>query len=493
MDTTLEQYMPALADNEALSHLRTNANLAYFEEQAAHEIQYKRKHWYYWQQITDYLNYFTHPANSVLEVGCGTGELLAGVQGNYKTGIDFSPAMIDIARLSYPELEFHAMAAENIDLVKKYDTIIISNLVGYLNDIEAVFEQLHKVSHPRTKVIVSYFNFLWQPLLQLSENLGLKRETPQQNWLSNTDLTNLLYLSGFDTYRLTRETLLPVHVPILSPILNKYVAKLPLLKHLCINMFAFAMPEQRTPRKIYSTQYSTSVVVPARNEAGNIESAVMRLPQLGKSTELIFVEGNSTDNTWQTIQEVQNKYQGIVDIKIAQQAGKGKGDAVRKGFSIATGDILMILDADLTVPPEDLPKFYNAIASGKGDFINGSRLVYKMDKNAMRPLNLLGNKFFSIVFSWLLDQPFKDTLCGTKVIFREDYLKLAQNRNFFGDFDPFGDFDLIFGAYKLNLKIVELPIRYRERTYGETNISRFKHGLILLQMVAYAARKIKFI
>ena len=180
------------------------------------------------------------------------------------------------------------------------------------------------------------------------------------------------------------------------------------------------------------------------------------------------------------------------DIKIAQQPGKGKGDAVRKGFGMATGDILMILDADLTVPPEDLPAFYEAITQNKGEFINGSRLVYPMEKNAMRILNLFGNKFFSMMFSWLLEQPIKDTLCGTKVIFRKDYEKLVKNRAFFGDFDPFGDFDLIFGAYKLNLKIVDLPIRYRERVYGETNISRFSHGFMLLRMVAYAARKIKF-
>jgi glycosyltransferase involved in cell wall biosynthesis len=216
------------------------------------------------------------------------------------------------------------------------------------------------------------------------------------------------------------------------------------------------------------------------------------MPKFGKHIEILFVEGNSTDDTWAKIQEIQRKYQTTHDIKILQQPGKGKGDAVRAGYSVATGDILMILDADLTVPPEDLPKFYHAIASGKAEFINGSRLVYPMQKKAMRPLNSLGNKFFSIAFSWLLEQPIKDTLCGTKVMFRSDYIKLAANRKFFGDFDPFGDFDLIFGAYKLNLKIIDLPIRYQERTYGDTNISRFRHGFLLLKMVLFAAGKIKF-
>jgi glycosyltransferase involved in cell wall biosynthesis len=236
-----------------------------------------------------------------------------------------------------------------------------------------------------------------------------------------------------------------------------------------------------------------SVVIPARNENGNIENAILRIPAMGKHTEIIFVEGHSKDDTWSKIQEMHEKYKDKFDIKMTRQDGKGKGDAVRKGFEIAQGDILMILDADLTVPPEDLPKFYDAIASGKGEFINGSRLVYNMDKKAMRFLNLLGNKLFSLMFTWLLDQRFKDTLCGTKVIYEHDYKQLKKGRKFFGEFDPFGDFDLIFGASKLNLKIIEIPIQYRERTYGSTNISRFKHGLLLLKMCYFALRKMKFI
>jgi glycosyltransferase involved in cell wall biosynthesis len=246
----------------------------------------------------------------------------------------------------------------------------------------------------------------------------------------------------------------------------------------------------RTQEEIDS--YSTTVVIPARNESGNIENAILRLPKFGRHIEIIYVEGNSTDDTWQKIQEIQEKYKDSHDIKIMQQDGKGKGDAVRKGYAAATGDILMILDADLTVPPEDLPKFYYALAAGKGDFINGSRLVYPMEKGAMRFLNNLGNKFFSLVFSWLLEQSLKDTLCGTKVMFRKDYISLINNRSYFGNFDPFGDYDLLFGAYKLNLKIIDLPIRYQERTYGDTNISRFRHGLLLLRMCLFASKKIKF-
>lgn len=466
-----------------------NKRLEYFEKQAKIRVKSRKQHSYYWNDITYFCNYFAHEELSVLEIGCGTGELLNDIKGKRKVGIDFSPAMIDIAKKQFPAIEFHCMPAENITIEEKFDLIILSNLIGHLEDVQRVLEALHKHCHSRTKVIVTYHNYLWEPLLKFAEAIGLKTKTNNLNWLGMNDLNNLLYLSGFDVYRSTRRMLMPFNIPLIAPFFNKYIAKLPFFRHFCINQFAFAKP-----LPVGNEQgHSVSVIIPARNESGNIENAITRLPKLGKHTEIVFIEGNSTDDTWDTIQKIQQKYSGQYDIKIGQQKGKGKGDAVRVGFDMATCDILMILDADLTVPPEDLVKFYDAIDSGKGDFINGSRLVYPMDKQAMRFLNLLGNKFFSLAFTWLLDRPFKDTLCGTKVIFRDDYNRLKRNRTFFGEFDPFGDYDLLFGAHKLNLKMVEIPIRYKERTYGTTNISRFKHGLLLLRMCAFAARKIKFI
>jgi SAM-dependent methyltransferase len=469
------------------------SKLLYFEKLAPSQKKNRGFNAYYWNQITSYCDYFSHEDISILEIGCATGELLNGVRAKHKVGIDFSPSTIAIAKEKFPGIEFHVMEAENIQLEEKFDLIVLSNLIGYVDDVEKVFQQLHKVCHPQTKIIVTYYNYLWEPLLKFAEKIRIKKPVPLQNWLSLADINNLLYLAGFDVYRNTKRMLFPFNVPLIKNFLNGFLVKLPFFRLFSLDIYTFAKPLSTLAENEYKEKYSVSVVIPARNESGNIENAILRLPKLGKHTEIIFIEGNSTDDTWLKIQEIATKYSNTHDIKIGQQGGKGKADAVRKGFGMATGDILMILDADLTVPPEDLPKFYDAIASGKGDFINGSRLVYPMDKEAMRFLNLLGNKFFSIAFTWLLEQKFKDTLCGTKVIFREDYYRLVKNQRYFGDFDPFGDYDLIFGAHKLNHKIVEVPIRYKERTYGSTNISRFKHGLILLRMCSFAARKIKFI
>jgi len=464
----------------------------YFEELAPVYDKYRSRNSYYWNDIQDYFNYFLHDENSILQIGCGTGETLSKLKGGFKTGIDFSPKMIESACMNHPDLDFHVMDSSSISLENKYDVIIFSNVVGFFDNVLYDFSSIKRCCHSGTKIFVSSYSRIWQPFLTLASFLGIKKKSPEQNWLSQGDIENLLYLAGFETYRKNMRLLIPFNIPLISFIVNKYIARLPIINSLCLAQYVFARVKPETVAED-NELYSVSVVIPARNESGNIEKAILNTPEMGKWTELIFIEGNSTDDTWEVILEMCDKYKDKRRIKIGQQSGKGKYDAVKKGYDeLAEGDVLMILDADVTVPPEDLPKFDAAISGGKGEFINGSRLVYPMEKKAMRFLNLLGNKFFSYCFSWLLGQPVKDTLCGTKVMFRDDYNKLAKNRKFFGDFDPFGDFDLLFGAYKLNLKIIDLPVRYRDRSYGDTNISRFRHGVILLRMVAFALNKIKF-
>lgn len=467
---------------------------SYFTSLAPSWARYRIHRAYYWRQITRFVSFYMNPAQSVLEIGCAAGDLIAGVPGARKVGVDFCPELIAQARVAHPDVEFHVMEAEDMRLDEKFDVIILSNLVGYLDDVEVVLDQVARLCHRQTRVVITSYNKMWEPLISFAELVGIKRKGPEQNWLSKDDVANLLSLTGFETYRTNSCMLMPFNVPLLAPLLNRIVSHLPLMGYLSLNDYIFARPapEDMQASDEWRTRYSVSVVIPARNESGNIRAAVERVPDMGRHTEIIFVEGNSTDDTWDEINRVAAEYQGRRDIKVARQDGRGKGDAVRKGYGIATGDMLMILDADLTVPPEDLPKFYRAIATGRGEFINGVRLVYPMEKGSMRMLNTLGNHFFSSLFSWILETPIKDTLCGTKVMFRKDYLRLAQGRSFFGDFDPFGDFDLLFGAHKLNLRMVDLPIRYRERKYGTTNISRFRHGLLLLKMSAFAATKIRF-
>ena len=367
--------------------------------------------------------------------------------------------------------------------------IILNGTIHYERDLQKFFDGLYDKCVSSSRVIIIYYSSLWKPALNILTSLGLREKTAEENWISHEDIANILLLSDFEAVSQDSMVLMPVYIPLISNLINRYLAPLPFFRFFCMVNILVARPVNKSKEK----DLSVSVIVPARNEEGNIENIVKRFPRMGPDDELIFVEGHSTDNTWAAIKQVQEKYGKTLSIKCVQQDGLGKGDAVRKGFALASKDVLMILDADLTVPPESLPFFYRAIREGKGEFINGSRLVYPMEERSMQFLNMVANKFFATAFSYVLGQRFKDTLCGTKVISREDYARLVANRSYFGDFDPFGDFDLIFGSARLCLKIVEVPVRYRERTYGVTNIRRWKHGAMLFRMLIYASRKIKFI
>ncbi len=466
----------------------STSQAAYFDFLAPDWDRWKARNRYYHKAQENLFKFLVEPGSSVLEVGCATADVLAAVQPSRAVGVDFSRRMVELASKKYSHITFEHQDAEQVRLPGKFDYVLMADLMGYLNDIQKALTAARSVMIPRSRLIITYYNHLWQPLLKLGEKLKLKLPHPTQNWINSNDLTNLLELADFEVIRAGQRLLIPKYIPLLSWFFNKYLAQLPLLRKLCVTRYLVARPRELNPKR----KYSVSIIIPARNEKGNIEQAVLSTPEMGKGTEIIFVEGHSKDGTLDEIKRVVKAHLKKRDVKYTVQTGIGKGDAVREGFRMATGDILMILDGDLTVAPEDLPKFFEVIASNRGEFINGSRLVYPMEKEAMRLLNLFGNKFFSLMFTWLLGQRFKDTLCGTKAIFRTDYERIARNRTYFGDFDPFGDFDLIFGAAKLNLKIMEIPIRYKERTYGTTNISRFSHGLLLLQMCLFAMNKLKF-
>jgi SAM-dependent methyltransferase len=454
--------------------------------------RWKSKNRYYHEEIEALCSSLISPGSRILEIGCSTGSLLAALKPSAGRGIDFSSRCVAIAREKYSHLSFDVDDAEDLHCREKYDVIILSDLVGYLFDVWKAFRNLRQVTHPGSRIVITYYNTFWEPILLLAEAMGLKARQPHQNWLSLDDIANQLSLNGFEVIRRGHRVFIPIYIPLLSHWINRGVAAIPGLRRLCLVEFLVAREKGVGPSANTDT-FTCSVIIPCRNEAGNIEEAVLSVPRMGRGTEIIFVDGNSTDGTPEIITQQIEKYKGRKDIKlIAQGSGKGKGNAVRKGFQAASGDILFILDADLTVPPADLPKFFKAIAENEGEFINGTRLVYPMEDDAMRFLNLLANKAFSLIFSWLLDQKINDTLCGTKVISKHHYEMLAANRAYFGDFDPFGDFDLLFGAAKLNLKIVEIPVRYRARTYGDTKISRFSHGWLLLRMCGVAFRKLKF-
>jgi SAM-dependent methyltransferase len=451
----------------------------------------KRDSWKGWggpyhARLSEVYRFLVSPGLRVLEVGCGQGELLASLRPGRAVGVDFSPEMIARGRSGHPDIVFLQADAHNLSAIdEQFDIIIFSDLVNDLWDVQAAFQEVRRFCHPWTRVIMNFRSGLWQLPLALSQRLGLASPTLPQNWLTPEDARGMLRLAGFEAIRSWHEVILPIAA---SGLFNKLLVRFWPFTQLALANFIIARPQ---PQPV-EAQPSVSVIIPARNESGNIAAVFERLPEMGSGMQLIFVEGHSRDDTYDAIQREIAAHPGRRS-ELWRQAGIGKADAVRLGFAHSDGDILMILDADLTVRPEDLPRFYEALRSRQGEFINGVRLVYPMERQAMQGLNLIGNKLFSLAFSWILGQPLKDTLCGTKALWRNDYELIVANRSYFGEFDPFGDYDLIFGAAKLSRKILDLPIRYRERTYGSTNISRWRHGVLLLRMVAIAAARLKFV
>jgi SAM-dependent methyltransferase/GT2 family glycosyltransferase len=484
---TRAEYIAADTAFERNRRAAIAARVTKLDAEAPRRDEFRRKNAYYYQEIERLARFFIPPEKSVLEIGCSTGDLLASLTPSRGLGIDISPKTVEIAAQKHPQLTFRVGDGVSLEVAETFDYVVMSDVVGYLDDVLAAFRSLRRVMRPDSRLLVTFYNFVWQPVLDVGRLLGRKMPVPEQNWLGQNDIANLLSLTDLEVVQSGTAVLLPVDLGPISALANRLLARAPGFRHLALVQYFLARPrwQDAPPPK----PRTSSVVVPCKNERGNIVDIFARVPELGAGTELIFVDGNSDDGT---VDEIERLLPSRPRTRLVHQGdGKGKGDAVRKGFAAATGDILYILDADLTVPPEDLPHFYRALAEGHGEFINGTRLVYPMEGEAMRFLNLLGNKFFSLAFTYILGRPLKDTLCGTKVLTRESYQKIADGRAFFGEFDPFGDFDLLFGAARAGLKIVEVPVRYRARTYGDTKISRFRHGWLLLRMTALAFAKFK--
>jgi SAM-dependent methyltransferase len=473
---------PSAADYSLRSH---------FNFVARHDERARRAQHGFHAQLQAHFRQQIPEGERVLELGCGAGDLLAKLKPARGLGLDFSPEMVEKAKKRYGNrsaLEFRVEDASAVPVDEVFDHIVLDYLTGYLDDIQLVLERLHRCAHSRTRLHLTSLNTIWNPALRLAVRTGRVMPQPESAWLAHGDLMNLLELAGWEVVRFERQQLFPYQVPGLSAFLNRFCVRLPLVSHLGITLCLTARP-RRAPAPAGSL--TCSVIVPARNESGNIRPALDRIPVLGAGTEVIFVEGNSKDDTWATIEREVAAYLGPLKVRAMKQPGKGKWDAVFTGFAAATGDVVVIQDADLTAPPEDLPKFFAAIESGAAEFANGSRLVYPMESEAMRFLNLLGNKFFAAALSFVLGQPVKDSLCGTKMLLRSDYARVLKRIARFGDFDPFGDFNLLYGSSLLNLRIRDVPVRYRDRTYGETNISRFRHGWILLQMTWFGIKNLR--
>lgn len=461
-------------------------------------IASRRESWikrnrYYYELLSRLLRFLVEPNKKVLSVRCGTGYHLAAVTPREGRGIDLCTEIVEIARQRNPSLDFAVAIPDKEEFRElfepgeKFDYILFND-IGDTVDVLQALRNLRSLCLRHTRLLVETYNHLWEPLVTFAEWIGMKVPRTEQNWLSTADIRNLMKLAGFEALKTHRIVILPKYVPLLSPFLNRFCARLPLLKRLCMTQVVVG---RLLPTTVPKEELSVSVIVPCKDEKGNVEDAAQRIPQLGRQTEIIFCDDQSTDGTAEEVLRIKSLYPDR-DIRLEHGPGVCKSRNVWTGFDAATGDILMILDADLTTIPEELPYFIDVVASGQAEFVNGSRLVYPVPKGAMTAANMSGNKFFSVAFTYLLGQRVKDTLCGTKVLWKSDWERIKPILGSWGIEDRWGDYELLFGAAKLNLKILDLPVHYQERVYGSTKMTKvFRHGLVMLKMCWHGFLKLK--
>jgi SAM-dependent methyltransferase len=469
---------------------RTRSHLAAIASRRESWIKRNR---YYYGLLNRLLRFLVEPNKKVLSVRCGTGNHLAAVRPGEGKGVDICAEIMEIAKERNPLFEF-AVAFPDKDEFhqlfgpsEKFDYILFND-IGDTVDVLQALRNLRPLCLRHTRLLVETYNHLWEPLVTFAEWIGMKVPRAEQNWLSTADIRNVMKLAGFEALETHWIVLLPKYVPLASTFLNRFCARLPFLKKLCMTQVVVA---RAVPPAVPKEELSVSVIIPCKNERGNVEDAVRRIPSLAGRTEIIFCDDQSTDGTADEVRRVQSCYPEK-DIRLEYGPGVCKSRNVWTGFDAAKGDVLMILDADLTTIPEELPYFVDVIVSGQAEFVNGSRLVYPVPKGAMNGSNMLGNKFFSVAFTYLLGQRVKDTLCGTKVLWRSDWERIKPLLGSWGTEDRWGDYELLFGAAKLKLKILDLPVHYQERIYGSTKMTKvFRNGLIMLKMCWHGFLKLK--
>jgi ubiquinone/menaquinone biosynthesis C-methylase UbiE len=451
----------------------------HFDEIAKNYDYWKKKNWYYYSTIKSFIRRVVPERSRVLEIGCGTGEILASLNPSYGVGIDISAQMVKLATQKFPQHSFIHSPIEDLKLEEKFDYIVMVDVVDHVYDVMDVFKSVYRFCKPTTRVILTTINPWWDPILMLMEKIGAKMPEGPHNFIEKGNLTKILDLMDFSLSYSGYLLLFPKHIPVLSFLANAIGTRLWGLNKMSSVQYMIIEPR---PQNTTDLHLGCSVIIPCYNEGGNIQEAIKRVPKMGRETEIVVVNDGSKDDTAQQVRALQNMYPNLKLVDYSPNRGKGK--AVQAGFEASTQEIVMILDADMTVPPEELPRFFSPLNKGLCQFVNGTRMVYPMQSESMRTANLFGNKIFGLIMSFLTQQSLTDTLCGTKALYRKDLKRIKWG------LDRWGDFDLLFGAAKMGSKIMEVPVHYMSRKAGQSKMKSFRHCLHLLRACLLGFREL---
>ncbi len=469
IDSTIEDIVKNSAFSKEAVSFSVNKSLDFWRE----------KNWYFHNSLRQMFKSFIPEGADILQIGYGLGDILSSLYPNKAVSLDTDENIMLSAKRRYPQIKFISGKPENLNVKGKFDYVIIPNSVDHLEDIQTVLEKLKLNVTSKSKIMLTALNPKWIQILSVLEKLNLKRAEGEKNWLRLEDLKNITRISGYEIEESGFRVMLPLHIPLVTRWINATIPNTPLFKRFCLEQFIVARKVESPATK----KLSCSVVVPCFNEEENIKNCVSRVPKMGKWTEIVVVDDGSTDKTIKVVKQLMKTYKNLK--LVSYKPNRGKGWAVKQGMDAARGDVVMILDADMAVPPEELPRFFSIFERNYGNFVNGTRLIYPMEDQAMRQLNLIGNLVFSWIFSWLLGVRITDTLCGTKALYKSDYKNVKMSGK------SWGDFDLLFGAAENDLDIIEVPVHYKKRVAGKSKMKAFKHGMVLAKMCGIGFWRLK--
>lgn len=434
------------------------------------------RHRYYYTQIQRLLKFLIPPGKSILYFGCYREDVIYSLDASSSVVINEE---VDERISKNKSVEFVHCKYHLYNPQQEYDYIILDTVIGKTENINLLLRNISSACSSHTRIIIHQENYLWRPLLNFAASFGLKKQEKTQNWLSIKDVETYLETAGFESTRVYKKNIFPLKAGFLGPILNHFFSTIPVLDFLKLDQFIVGRFNK--PFTQLKSSSSLSICLTVKDEEHNIEPIVSSLPVLCENQEILFVEGNSTDNTAKEIERMKMLFPHK-NIRLIKQPGKGQGDAIHTGFKEAKGEIIILYEGDGTSEPYDIQYFYEAIEAGRFEFIEGSRFVYPLSHKCMPLANKIGNVVFAKWFSFFLNQRTTDVLSGIKAIRKKDYEKIYNTWGFLGIPDPFGDFELLFGSARYGLKIGEIPIRYKPRVFGESKTSVFKHGWYLLKM-----------
>ncbi len=376
---------------------------------------------------------------------------------------------------------------ENIEnILSDCDTVVISDIEHQLNPAKNLLN-LSRIVGDNTKIILLSKNMVWMILIKILK-LFFSFSPKKNNFLPSSYLDNLYSSCNLELIRQEKIIALPINIPFLTKIINR-IFRLPLLNFFCMSNIAIL--KKKIKNSSNHKDLKISFIIPCKNEQDNIKVFEQKINENTEPDEYLFGDDNSSDKTSDEIDKLIEK---LSDKKIIKYNGPGicKSENVYKGIDLSSGDIIVIYDADHTVSFEDIKFSVSIMKKTNVDFINCTRMIYPQKDGAMKFANFIGNTIFASLFSLLFKKKITDTLCGTKIFYKKDWEKIKENTSQWGMKDLWGDFDLLIGAYKNNLKITEVPVTYYERRENETKMtSLISNTLRMFFIVIYSYYKLR--